>query len=53
MRMCNQNLSIPEGLNQEEPKRSKSETLFPRRLEQQGGHLSTCADAHVNTIVYP
>jgi hypothetical protein len=49
--MCNQNLSKPEGLKQEELKRSKSETLFPRRSEQQGGHLCACADAHVNNIV--
>jgi hypothetical protein len=52
MPLCTQNLSVQEGFNQEEPKRSKSETLFPRRSEQQGGHLSTCADAHVNAIVY-
>jgi hypothetical protein len=52
MRPCNKKISVPEDLNQEEPKRSKSETLFPRRSEQQGGDLSTWADAHVNTIAY-
>jgi hypothetical protein len=52
MRLCNQNISVPEDLNQEEPKRSKSEILFPRRSEQQGGHRSTRADAHVHTIAY-
>ena len=53
MRFCNQNLPIPEGLNQKEPKRSKSEAPFQADRISRADTPSTYSDAHVNTLFIP